>query len=225
LQFPSPPDRAALATQTDESLVRLIQECGHCHPATQVLLLRYRAWVVHNITLQARRARLARHEVADACQEGILATVEAVNAFDLRQEGRDRPCSFRGFLWIVLRARFADFLRARRRAQRHLDLAVQVDEAVARAEGRSDIRRLSGRWCAVVENGPVHAAELGELLARLEQELDQWSCQARQLWEGVSAGRSLRDLAAALDVPYHTLKRQWRQLRLRLIQILPAWRP
>jgi RNA polymerase sigma factor (sigma-70 family) len=225
LQFPSPPDRAALATQTDESLVRLIQECGHRHPATQVLLLRYRAWVVHNITLQARRARLARHEVADACQDGILATLEAVDAYDLRQEGRDRRCSFRAFLWIVLRARFADFLRARRRAQGHLDVAVQVDEAAARAEGRCDNRRLAGRWRAAVEAGPAQAAELGELFAKLEAELNHWPWQARQLWEGLRTGKSLRDLAVALDVPYHTLKRQWRQLRLRLTHILRAWRP
>jgi hypothetical protein len=71
----------ALSRLQDEDLVLLVQQHGHQHPASEVLLLRHRAWVCRRVAWLARRRRLDGNDALDAQQEAALASIDAIAVY------------------------------------------------------------------------------------------------------------------------------------------------
>jgi RNA polymerase sigma factor (sigma-70 family) len=197
----TPPD-AALTQLPDEALVLLVQQHGHRHPATQTLLLRHLAWIRQRAGYIGRRCHVPRDAVPDLQQEAILAALVAVHDYV-----QGAPCAFRSFLWTVVGRRCVNFARNLRRS------AARQAQAVSREQTRT--RRVIGN--------PAADLAVRELWARVERLVGGLDPQARQLWERVSDGGSVRALATELGVLYHQLKRRLTALRKELAAQVLDW--
>jgi RNA polymerase sigma factor (sigma-70 family) len=191
----------------DEELVILVQKFGH-KPARDELLTRssrQRETLVHRL---ARDTRLSETDRADALQEAVLWTIEAIRQYHATAAG----CSFRSFLHRVISCRFIDYLRHRVRYHRHIVLIggtrpTDLDKFFAPA-------RLSGTHPEVDrQDGGVEEKESSD---RLQQQLDRLCVGTRRLWELLARGASVVEISAVLQISYDTAKRRRRKLIVQL---------
>jgi RNA polymerase sigma factor (sigma-70 family) len=194
----------------DEELIVLAQECQFL-PARQELLTRYYDWMKRQIVGHARRVGLGRDDMEDAQAEGVASLFEAIAKYDTLQLGRKTACSFRGFVRMVLQARFRDFLKKLwrvRRRQRPSSGGAALEEAVHGPLTQTDS---SPPWREAGD--PVQVVEWREQLERLQAALGQLDERSQLLWKRLAAGASLQELAAELEVSYDRVRR-WRQQML-----------
>jgi RNA polymerase sigma factor (sigma-70 family) len=187
--------RAAELRQTqDEKLVELATRCA-CRAAVHELILRYHDWMNRLIARQGRRLGLRWVDIQDAQQEAVFAMMEAVAKYDPYQHGKVRRCGFHTFLQLVLTARLKDFAKHLRRVESRYDRSLSSTLAL---EG--------------TERDPTSRAEWNELMARLQQALDQLDDGLRRLWEQLLSGFRLRVVADQLGMSYHMAKRRRQKL-------------
>jgi DNA-directed RNA polymerase specialized sigma24 family protein len=203
------PTDAALSRLEDEALVLLVQQHGHQHPATQVVLLRHLACVCRRAAWLARRRQVHRNDVLDAQQEAVLAMIDAIHAYVPRRSGIGPSCTFRSFLWRVIGARIANFLR-------HLSRAAARQKRGAAHQ--QSVRQ--GGYSAGDPLVTLQRRELREYVARAVGALDP---EAQLLCAQVSRGDSLRALAGEVGSCYQRLKRRWHALREQLAAQLQDW--
>ncbi len=208
----------------DEDLVALSQTHGHRHPATTALVLRYYVRVCRRVAGQARRRGLPADEVADAQQEAMRAMLEAIDTYGARESADAAPCPFGAFLWAVLRKRWADYLRKRRRAEDHLDRSIQAPLLLqGDAPQPATSARPARRPCH--DEDPALAAQGRELRERIGLKVQARGPEDRRLWELANAGLSLRRIAREAGLGYHRVKRQWQKLLTWLAEQLADWLP
>jgi RNA polymerase sigma factor (sigma-70 family) len=183
-----------LAQIADEALVILIQECTF-QPATNELVLRYYQRMNQLIALRIKQRRIAA-EVQDAQQNAVFAMLEAIAGYDTREVAKPRGCSFRTFVRLVVTARFYDFAKQVRRAERRYR---RLDER--RAEHGSD---------------QVEALAQQDETARLHGALERLDEPLRRLWHELTSGKKLPQIAREQGISYNRMKRQRRRLLAQL---------
>jgi RNA polymerase sigma factor (sigma-70 family) len=223
MEPPAQPPDIDLIALTDEELVLAARDPERRQAVIDALVARHYDWLCRLIAHRARRARLPRDLVPDAQQDAALAVVLAIPAYDPVQKGKSRHCTFRSFLWRVLRARFYNFVRGFRRGEQRLDRSCQAEETQpegappgphsARCNSRPK-RRRSAAWTA---------ADRAEFRSCLEKALRQLTVRARWLWKQSEAGRSLAALARQLGISPDRAKRWWRAIRAWLAEQLRDW--
>jgi RNA polymerase sigma factor (sigma-70 family) len=187
-----------LAQLADEALVILVQECAF-QPAADELVLRHYQPMNQLIALRVRHRWIAA-DVPDAQQNGVFAILEAIARYDTRQVAKARGCSFHTFVRLVVRARCCDFVRQVRRAEKRYR---RLDER--RVEGGSD---------------PVEALAQQEERTRLHRALERLDEPLRRLWEELSSGKKLPQIAREQGISYNRVKRQRQRLLAQLAAAL-----
>jgi hypothetical protein len=190
----------------DEALVTLAQ--GGSLPAEHVLVLRYLRLTHRLVAWLARRCGLSAEDTADAKQEAVSFWVrKAIHAYDLRRSAGEGACHFRTLHHRVVVARFRNYTRdLKRRAAHHTAGGVPEECPSAHRERRV----VFGRWEGV--DDPAEAAEWRELRSLFDCAVADLPEPARQLWEWVSAGRSLRRWARRAGLDYKRVQRSWRKV-------------
>ncbi len=200
-----------LSRMEDEALVVLSQECAF-RPATNVLLLRYYEPMNKLIALKARTTLLAT-DVQDAQQDGVFAILNAIARYDTLESAKPHGCRFRTYLHMVVTCRFLDYVRHVRRVEKRYR---RLDEAVdSPADGGG--QRPAGR-----RSDPVEALAQQEETARLHSALDRLDDRMRGLWQELSSGKKLPQIAREQGVSYDRVKRQRQRLRAQLAVELRA---
>jgi RNA polymerase sigma factor (sigma-70 family) len=198
-----------MARLDDEQLVLLVQECGYI-PARDELIARCSGLKDRLIHRRATRSGLQEADRMDAQQDAVLWILEAIREYNTGQHVMPRGCRFRTFLCQVLLARFIDFLRRQHRRQARLRLGGYTFGALSSPPApQRDGSSAAPESCG---GEPQRGIERDELMARLHQELDRLGGRARELWDLLSGGMRLREVAAVLDVSYDAAKRQRRKL-------------
>jgi RNA polymerase sigma factor (sigma-70 family) len=183
-----------IAQMADEALVILVQECTF-QPAADELLLRYYQRMKQVIALRVRQRCLAA-DVPDAQQNGVFAILEAIAGYDTLELAKPRGCSFRTFVRLVVTARCWDFVKQVRRAEQRYR---RLDER--RAEGGSD---------------PMEVLVQQEETARLHRALERLDEPLRRLWQELSSGKKLAQIAREQGLSYGRVKRQRQRLLAQL---------
>jgi RNA polymerase sigma factor (sigma-70 family) len=202
-------DDLDLARMADETLVILAQECL-LHPAASELVLRYYEQMSQFIARKAKRSWLDA-DVQDAQQNGVFAILEAIAGYDRQETAKPHGCSFRTYVHMVVAARFCDFVKKARRAERRL-------------------RRLKGAWLGA-ENGngqpsagrmsdPVETLARQEETARLQRALEGLDETLRRLWQELADGKKLPQIAREQGKSYDRVKRERQRLRVQLAAYL-----
>lgn len=104
-------------------------------------------------------------------------------------------------MYQVLQSRFKDFTKHLRRVECHYDRSAPI--------GTEDA------FLADVDDGaedPAHIAEEKESRNRLQQTITSLDDESRQLWQLLSEGTNLRQIAVELDLSYDSVKRRRRKL-------------
>jgi RNA polymerase sigma factor (sigma-70 family) len=198
---------------SEDDPIRLSQETGF--PATAgELLVRHVKWMRRIIAKEARRVGLAWGDTEDAQQEGMFAFWHAVAKFDTR--GHPGCSSFRTFLWVVVMARFRNYVRRLRRWEDRYDRSIRPE----------DLERVNMNepvWADEREN-PVARLNGQEFQGRLAQAINSLKPQARMMWEQLAAGQALRETAADLQMSYGQGKRLRQRVLTELAHELRGWR-
>src|SRR5262249_52937775 len=130
---------------------------------------------------------------------------------------RGHGCRYRTFLYRIILWRFKNFVRAREQWRQRLEVSEPVmhwlDGRSSPALGVSAIVGRAGRREAADAACQAEAAEQRALLREAIEELDEPS---RRLWDALTAGQTLRDIAAELGISYDVVRRR----RSRLIAVL-----
>jgi RNA polymerase sigma factor (sigma-70 family) len=193
----------------DEQLVVLVQECGYV-PARDELISRCNGLKDRLIHRRAARSGLQEADRMDAQQDAVLWILEAIREYNTDQHVTPRGCRFRTFLYHVLLSRFIDLLRRQGRRQARLRLGGYTFGSLSSPPAP----RRDGSPAGPESRGgePQRGVERDELIARLHQELDRLGGLARELWDLLTRGRRLREIAAALGLSYDAAKRLRRKL-------------
>lgn len=207
----------SLAPLGDEQLVSLVRDAGHM-AARDELLARSSQQRVNLVRRLARDTGLSEADRADALQEAVLWTLEAIQHYHGRPHAMAGGCSFRSFLHRVIACRFIDYLRHRVRYHRHF---VQIGGTLPRELDRFfDPSRPGGSHPQVSEY--QQDVEEGESNDRLQQQLDRLGVRTRRLWELLTRGASVVEISAVLQISYDSAKRQRRKLIIHLRKSLKA---
>lgn len=188
-----------LAMMDDDALIVLAQECCYA-PARDELLLRYESQRERLISWLARTTSFSSADVEDARQNSVFWTVEAISKYDTEQISKDQGCSFYSFLNRVLVCRFKDYSKHVHRRERHIDRSAGFaaeGEAIDRTPGVTD---------------PALLAESHESVSRLHAAVAQLDAESCCIWEMLTEGSSLREIAAELGLSYDAVKRRRRRL-------------
>jgi RNA polymerase sigma factor (sigma-70 family) len=196
---------------SEDDPIRLSQETGF--PATAgELLVRHVKWMRRIIAKEARRVGLAWGDTEDAQQEGMFAFWHAVAKFDTR--GHPGCSSFRTFLWVVVMARFRNYVRRLRRWEDRYDRSIRPE----------DLERVN-------MNEPVWADERENPVAQLTGQEFQGLHFARPPVErnGKHLGRVAIVFAAAAclgsDAPKHPGVQGSGRARARRLATVPSFQP
>ena len=189
-----------MALVDDEALIVLANDCGYS-PARDEILLRYSPQTERLIQWLGRSTEFGSGDLEDARQNAVFWTVEAISKFDTEQTERVRRCSFYSFLYRVLVARFKDFSKQVRRVERR---------RVLTSAGSDEEGSLSHLFRD--PSDPALIAETEEALDTLQAALGQLDEEAREIWQRLCEGVSLRDIAAELGLSYDAVKRRRRKL-------------
>ncbi len=193
-------------TMTDAELVGLARQ-RHSQEAVKTLFDRHFGVVAGWVVREARHRKFSDQEVEAARQDAAFAFLRAVWRFDA-----GKGCSFATFLCRLVRARFEDFARRRRSAERLYDRSGYATHLLGgdpEGDGACgcQVPAPGGGWC-----DPSAAAERREVSTRLEAVLNEHGDVARRLWEGRVAGRSLHQQAPELGLSYGQAKRIYQKL-------------
>lgn len=189
-----------LAVMDDEALVVLAQECDFA-PARDELILRYGSQTDRMIRWLAHCRSQGDADVEDALQNAVFWIVEAVNKYDTNQIGKTNGCSFRSFVFRVVTARFKDFAKHLRRVEGHLDRTTRCSH-----EGFQPID------ASEQPKDPAQIAESRDSMNRLQETLRNLSAESARLWQLLSEGKSLHEIAKLLGKSYDSVKRRRRKL-------------
>jgi len=192
-----------LARMADEALVVLVQECKF-RPAADELVMRYYERMNKLIALRVKRRWIAV-DVQDAQQNGVFAILEAIARYNTLEVAKPRGCSFRSYVSIVVMARFWDFVRHICRVERRYS---RLDEHPA------------GR-----KSDPVQALARQEEMARLHCALERLDEPLRRLWQELSSGKKLPQIAREQGLSYGQVKRQRQRLLAQLAAALSGQWP
>jgi RNA polymerase sigma factor (sigma-70 family) len=189
----------------------LVRESGH-KPARDELLARSSRQRVNLVYRLARDTGLSEADRADALQEAVLWTIEAIQQYHGKAHAAAGGCSFRSFLHRVISCRFIDFLRHRLRYHRHIVLIggtrpTDLDRFFAPSRPGGAHPEADGR---------VGGVEERESSDRLQQQLDRLCVGTRRLWELLARGASVVEISAVLQISYDTAKRRRRKLIIQL---------
>lgn len=188
-----------MALVDDEALVVLAQECDYA-PARDEILLRYSPQTERLIQWLARSTEFGGADVEDARQNAVFWTVEAITKFDTDQIGRPRRCSFYSFLYRVLVARFKDFSKKVRRLERRR----------LKTDGDDNDGGLGHLFRD--PSDPALIAETEEAVRQLQLAVGELDDEARQIWQRLCEGNSMREIAEELGLSYDAVKRRRRKL-------------
>lgn len=200
-----------LAVMEDEALIVLAKECEY-GPARDELIVRYGAQTDRLIGWLGYSHGLSRSDAEDARQSAVFWTIEAIKKYDTNQIGKPRGCSFRSFVYRVLIARFKDYTKHLRRIECHYD-------RTARYAGEdTSATEIDGKM-----KDPASIVEARESVKRLHSTLTNLDQDSARLWQLLSEGNSLRDIAGQLGKSYDSVKRRRRKLIEHLkLQLNPA---
>jgi hypothetical protein len=151
----------------------------------------------------------------DAQQDAVFAFSQALTKFDADIPAYSAYERFRVFLRVVVTARFRDFVRNLQRWERRHDRTVRPEDLVVVAGG--------GRDGSSESNDPIALLTWQEFMVRLDQSISLLNPRARQMWEELAAGKSLRAVTVALRMPYGYAKRLRQQILTELAETLSAW--
>jgi hypothetical protein len=161
---------------TDEELIDWFRECDF-RLAYDTLVQSYQARICRRIAWLARQKGLPEHEWPDAQQAALTNTLPGVvERYGRNHEGR--LAKFPTLLDLAIDRRFTNYLRHRRREEKHLDRKVYLD-----GDRITDRPHMQGRsassqaqqWLADREPGPNVAAEAREERERLRAVWNRWS--------------------------------------------------
>ena len=189
-----------MALVDDEALIVLAKDCDYS-PARDEILLRYSSQTERLIQWLGRSTEFSAGDLEDARQNAVFWTVEAISKFDTEQAERARRCSFYSFFYRVLVARFKDFSKQVRRVERR---------RVLTSAGSDEEGSLGHLFRD--PSDPALIAETEEALERLQAALGQLDEEAREIWQRLCAGVSLREIATELGLSYDAAKRRRRKL-------------
>jgi RNA polymerase sigma factor (sigma-70 family) len=198
---------------TDDDPIRLPQQAGFPSSAGEFLAHHFQ-WLRRIIAKECRKVGLAWADTEDAQQEGMFAFWHAVAKFDT--SSRPTGSSFRTFLWVVVMARFRNYVRHLRRWEDHHDRTVRPEDL----EGAT---RHEHVWADEREN-PVAQLTGQEFQSRLNQAINRLKPLARKMWEQLAAGQALRTIAADLQMSYGQGKRLRQCVLADLAHELRSWR-
>ena len=189
-----------LAMMDDSVLVVLAQDCSY-GAARDELILRYEGQRERLVSWLSRNTSFSATDVEDARQNSVFWTVEAIKKYDTEQVAKLQGCSFFTFLNRVLVCRFKDYAKHLRRRERHIDRT----QGFAADEGfMPPVMR---------ENyDPALLAESHESISRLHAAIAQLDSESCRMWELLSQGESLREIASELGISYDAAKRRRRKL-------------
>lgn len=191
------PARVANLEHLDEILVFFVRTAGDSK-ARDELLLRHQARIRKLLARLGSRAGLAKEDLEDANQEAVFWALEAIAKFDSIEFFLPKTRRFHEFLDLLVKSRFANFVRGARRQERHyLDQEPQT-WAVTR-EGHSE--------------SPSTTLESAEIEERLDEAVARLPDSLREIVVAIRAGQSLHDVAATLHTSYRTIKRRWQEAR------------
>jgi RNA polymerase sigma factor (sigma-70 family) len=200
----SPTAESDLLALGDEELIARFRADGLA-AAREELVLRYLSFTQRFVVKHARRVGLAAMHIPDAQQQAALALLEAIDHYDAQAFPYEQRCSFHGFLNVVLRARFSDFVKIVWRAERRRD----------HSAGSQDTRRPGGsvspdpaEWQDHRQSDPAELVLEREERARLEQAVRDLTSSKRFLWDRLSAGEKLPVLARQLGISYPAARRR-----------------
>ncbi len=190
----------------DEALIALAQRGSL--PAEHTLVLRYLRVTHRLVAWLAQRYGLGAEDTADAKQEAVSFWVrKAIHSYDLRRSAGAGACRFRTLHHRVVVARFRNYTRdLQRRAAHHTAGGVPEECPGAHRERLG----VCGCWESIAD--PAEAAEWRELRGLLDRAIADLPEPAQQLWEWVSAGRSLRGWARRTGLEYKRVQRSWRTM-------------
>jgi RNA polymerase sigma factor (sigma-70 family) len=168
-------------------------------------VIRYLPFTRRFVIKHARRVGLASAHVPDAQQQAALALLEAIGRYDEQAYLREQRCSFHGFLNLVLRARFSDFVKTVWRAERRRNptRSSQVGHRVygSRSADPAD-------WEDPRQSDPAELVLEEEERARLEEAIEDLSSSKRFLWDCLTSGVKLPVLARRLGISYPAARRR-----------------
>jgi RNA polymerase sigma factor (sigma-70 family) len=209
---PARPYDLDLSRLRDEELVVLAQECDY-QAAAHALLARHHPWVNDLIARKAGPTRVGAADLEDARQEAVFWMLEGIAQYDTRELARPRGCRFRTFLYTLVGSRFIDFAR---RLWRQSRLDRQARWVGPQAQlGSIGATRESG--FRLDQDNPASALVWQENRLRLESALDHLGEEARRLWDRLTSGMPLRDIAREQGLSYPQAKRQRRHLLAHLV--------
>ncbi len=203
-----------LARISEDRLILLCQEFD-CPAVWHELLARHIPWMRHVILKESRRIGLSRVDCEDAQQDAVLAFCQALTKFDADITGSSVYRRFRVFLRVVVTARFRDFVRNLQRWERRYDRTVRPEELVEVASGGCD--------GSSQPNDPITLLTWQEFNMQLGQTISLLNPHARQMWEKLAAGKSLRAVTVELGMPYGYAKRLRKEVLNELAEKLSAW--
>lgn len=201
--------RSCAAWKPDEELIRLHQDLS-VPQAGWELLIRHYAYVRRLIVHESKRWGLGRPDIEDAQQEAVFYFCLALNGFD-RADPAESTC-FRGYLRIVVRRRFLDFVRLLRRREAHYASLSSSPSSLEETDAFED-----------KNSDPLDHLAQRELLKRLHEVLDTLPKKARYVCDQLAAGQSLRATAAHLHLTYGQGKRLRQRTLALLAQSLKNW--
>jgi RNA polymerase sigma factor (sigma-70 family) len=190
-----------LSRMEDEALVVLAQECAF-RPASDVLILRHYQPMSKLIARKAKHRGLAA-DVQDAQQNGVFGILEAINGYNTLEAVKPRGCSFRSYVYMVVLARFQDFVKHVRRVERRYRSLERAEEGPANWLARCFASRRSDPADVVARQ--EETARLHRALARLDEPL-------RRLWQELSSGKKLPQIAREQSLSYDQVRRQRQRL-------------
>ncbi|MHB1425067.1 MAG: sigma-70 family RNA polymerase sigma factor [Gemmataceae bacterium] len=198
-----------LARMTDEALVVLAQECAF-RPATDVLVMRHYEPMNKLIARKAKFILLAA-DVQDAQQDGVFAILNAIAGYNTLEAAKARGCSFRSYLHMVVTCRFLDYVRHLHRVEKRYRRLEETEDRLSDGGGQ----RSTGRW-----SDPVEALARQEETARLHRALDRLDDTMRGLWQELTTGKKLPQIAREQGLSYNRVKRQRQRLLAQLAAAL-----
>jgi RNA polymerase sigma factor (sigma-70 family) len=198
----------------DAVLIQLYQQT-RLSSVVEELLTRHYPSVRHIIVKESKRTRLGQADCEDAQQEGVFAFWLALAKFD--RAIADRPYgSFAAFLRIVVTARFRSYVRRLQRFEGHYDRRVRPEELS---------EALNGIPFGFADSSePIVQLTWQEFSSRLEQSIGGLNPPARQLWDELASGRSLRAATESLGMSYGQGKRLRKRVIGELAERLSEWR-
>jgi RNA polymerase sigma factor (sigma-70 family) len=180
-------------------------QVGNGQPARNELIERYQSLNHLLIRKLASRWRLQEADCQDLEQDSVFWILETIRRYRPEEHLKVAGCRFRSFLTRVVTARFIDALRLRRRRCNRILLHAQLKQ----------INRCVPEPL-VEKQEPRQQLEGRELQALLQKKLEQLGKEAREMWNLLTQGMTLRVIADRLHISYDAAKRRRRQLFAKL---------